>query len=358
MKTFIQMCNKTNKMQAGFSVVEMIVAVAVLAIVSGAVFALMRDSMKVASTTYEMTDAQESLRTAQEYLNRDLLNAGDALTSVSNILVPRTFVTNYLTVSPVDDPSRPGVTNLSILTSDNNTPAGTVIRNTNPVATVHSNPLTDRITMLQIDPTFTPIALSAPAINATGDRITIAAADVGRFTVGEIYFLSSAAGATFGTITSITATPQLVFANGDACGLNVSGNGGRIYTVSAGGTLPTSLMRVKIVHYYVTSGGLLMRRVLGVRGGGFSDSLIAEHVISLQFRYFLSLRDGSGNVVQPVEQLTDSTAQLALNQVEVTVSVETPHAIQNGSQQQLTMTTATSVRNMQFKGALQPTAGG
>jgi len=117
-------------------------------------------------------------------------------------------------------------------------------------------------------------------------------------------------------------------------------------------------MRVKIIHYYVTSGGLLMRRVLGVRGGGFSGSLIAEHVISLQFRYFLSLRDGGGNVVQPVEQLTDSTQQLALNQVEVTLSVETPHAIQNGTRQQLTMTTATSVRNMQFKGALQPTAGG
>ena len=99
-----------------------------------------------------------------------------------------------------------------------------------------------------------------------------------------------------------------------------------------------------------------MRRVLGVRGGGLTDSLIAEHVISLQFRYFLSLRDGNGNIVQPVEQLTDSTKQLALNQVEVTVSVETPHTIQNGTQPQLTMTTATSVRNMQFRGALQPTA--
>jgi type II secretory pathway pseudopilin PulG len=348
--------NRSITNQAGFSIIEMIVAGALLAIVGGAVFGLMRDSMKVASTTYEMTDAQEGLRTAQEYINRDLLNAGDALTSISSILVPRTFVTNYLTVSPVDNPSTPGVTNLSILTSDNNTPAGTTIRNTNPVATVHATPLTDRITMLQIDATFTPIALSAPAINAVGDRITIAAADVSRFRVGEIYFLSSSVGATFGTITNINATPQLVFANGDAYGLNLSGAGGRINTVSAGGTLPTSLMRVKIVHYYVTSGGLLMRRVLGVRGGGLTDSLIAEHVISLQFRYFLSLRDGNGNIVQPVEQLTDSTKQLALNQVEVTVSVETPHTIQNGTQPQLTMTTATSVRNMQFRGALQPTA--
>jgi len=350
--------NRNIVNQAGFSVIEMIVAVTLLAIVAGAVFGLMRDSMKVASTTYEMTDAQEALRTAQEYINRDLLNAGDALTSINNILVPQAFVTNYLTVSPVDNPSTPGVTNLSILTSDNDTPAGTTVRNTNPVATVHSNPLTDRITILQIDPTFTPIALAAGAINANGDQVTIAAADVSRFSVGELYFISSSVGATFGTITNITATPQLVFANGDAYGLNVSGNGGRINTVSAAGTLATSLMRVKIIHYYVTSGGLLMRRVLGVRGGGFSDSLIAEHVISLQFRYFLSLRDGGGNVVQPVEQLTDSTQQLALNQVEVTLSVETPHAIQNGTRQQLTMTTATSVRNMQFKGALQPTAGG
>jgi prepilin-type N-terminal cleavage/methylation domain-containing protein len=347
----------SSKSEQGFSVIEMIIAITLLAVIGGAVFALMRDSMKVASTTYELTDAQQSLRNAQEYINRDLMNAGDALTSINNIRVRQTFVTNYLTVSPVTNPSTPGLVNLAILTSDNNTPAGTIITSTSPVATTPSNPLSDRITILQIDPSFTPVALAASAINAAGSQITVAAADLARFRVGEVYFLSSSVGATFGTITSISGG-RLVFSSGDAYGLNTTGAGGQINTISAGGTLATSLMRVRIIHYYLTSTGLLMRRVFGVQGAGHTDSLIAEHVTSLQFRYFLSMRDAGGNVVQPVAQLTNSSQQFAINQVEVTVSVETPHAIQNRSQQQLSMTTSTSVRNMQFRGALQPSAGG
>jgi prepilin-type N-terminal cleavage/methylation domain-containing protein len=343
------------KSQSGFSMVEMIVAITVMAIVGGAVFALMRDSMKVASTTYEMTDAQQNLRTAQEYINRDLMNAGDALTSISNIRLPRDFVTSYLTTSPVDDPGPSGIANLSILTSDNDVAAGTLVLGTSPAVTVQSNPLTDRLTILQIDPSFTPIALAAGAINATGNQIAIA--DASKLKKNEVYFLTSSVGGTFGTITNINAVPKLIFNNGDALGLNITGVGGQIYTISAGGTLPTSLMRVKIIHYYVTSTGLLMRRVFGVKGATYTDSLIAEHVIGLQFRYFLSIREAGGNVAQPVEQLTSSEQQLSLSQVEVTVAVETPHQINSGSRQPLANTTSTSVRNMQFQRALQPQAG-
>lgn len=343
--------------QAGFSVVEMIIAVTIMAIIAGAVFALMRDSLRVASTTYELTDAQESLRTAQEYINRDLMNAGDALTSINNIKVPRNFVSNYLTVAPIDNPSTPGYVNLALLTSDNDAPAGTVVLGTAPVATLHSNPLADRITILQIDPTFTPVGLAATAINANGNQVTVTSTTPYR--VGEVYFLTSSVGGVFGTVTNLLSSPgRIVFNNGDTLGLNVTGLGGQINTISGNRTLPTSLMRVKIIHYYVTSAGLLMRRVFGVRGASYTDSLIAEHVIGLQFRYFLSLRDAGGNVVQPIEQLTNSTEQVAINQVEVSVAVETPHALQNGARQPLSMTTSTSVRNMQFKGALQPSAGG
>jgi hypothetical protein len=46
-----------------------------------------------------------------------------------------------------------------------------------------------------------------------------------------------------------------------------------------------------------------------------------------------------------------------VRQVEVTVTVETPHVLQNGQRPpNLSMTTSTSVRNMQFRQALQPKA--
>lgn len=351
------MKRRTRSGEAGFSLPELMVAMAVMALITGAVFALMRDSMKVGSTTYEMTDAQQSLRNAQEFVNRDLMNVGDGLNSITRILVPRAFVTNYLAVNPFDDPAKPGYVNLALINSDNNVPAGTVVKNSSPTVTVRSSPvLTDRITMLEIDNTFTPIPLAASAINASGSQITIAAADQSRFTAGEVYFLTSSAGATFGTLTSITAgaPPKLNFAAGDAFGLNVVGAGGMINTVSATSTLPTSLMRMQIIHYFINSNGLLIRRAFGVRGTGYRDSVVAEHVMSMQFRYFLALRSANGNIVQPVAQLTNSTQQLAVRQAEVTITTETPHAIATKQQQQLTMTTATTIRNMQFRQALQP----
>ncbi len=345
------------KNQAGFSIAELIVCMGVMAVITGAVFALMRDSMKVGSTTYEMTDAQQSLRNSQEFVNRDLINVGDGLNSVTRILVPRGFVTNYLAVSPFDDPSKPGYVNLALLNSDDSVPAGTLVKNPSPSVTVRSTPSpTDRITMLEMDNTFTPIPLAAAAINSSGSQITISSVDLSRFTSGEVYFLTSTKGATFGTITSITPGPpaKLNFAAGDTFGLNVTGTGGMINTVSSGGTLPTSLMRLQIIHYFVNSNGLLIRRAFGVKGLDFRDSVVAEHVRNMQFRYFLNLRGADGRIVQPVAQLNSSTQQLAVRQVEVTLSTETVHALSNKQQQQLTMTTSTSIRNMQFRQALQP----
>ncbi len=79
------------------------------------------------------------------------------------------------------------------------------------------------------------------------------------------------------------------------------GAGGQLDFVSAAATVPVSLSRMKMIHYYVNDNGLLMRRVFGVRNAPFNESMIAEHVVSLQFRYFLNMRDANGNVMQPLE---------------------------------------------------------
>lgn len=358
--------------QKGFSLLEMMVAMSVMLIVTAAIASLVKSSITIASSTYEMTDAQESLRTAQEFINRDLMSAGDGLRNMANIPVTKTFVSNYLAVTPIVDPALPStVTNLGILTTDNDVAANRIVYGqdpavaTSPLVYVRSSPvLTDRQTILQIDPDFTPIGLLAPAIDPTGTTITIADADRSRFTAGEVYFLTSSVGGTFGTVTSVTditgPNSTLTFAqgatNGDKFGLNVTGAGGRIYTISNGGALATSLQRMRIIHYYINSDGMLMRRVFGVKGAGFRESAIADHVVSVQFAYSLS-PDDNGNIVQPVTRLTTLAQQIAVRQVEVTVTVETPHTMQNGLRPpNLSMTTSTSVRNMQFRQALQPKA--
>lgn len=351
--------------QQGFSVVELLVAILVMLIVTGAIFTLLRDSMKTSTAALEMSDGQQTIRTAQEYINRDLINAGDGLNSINNIRVPENFVTNYLTLNPVTDPLTPGFLNLGLLTSDNNVLGNTVVPGTVPTLTVRAAPLlTDRISILQMErpEKFTPITLAADAIDTANGRTSVSPADINRFANGEIYFITSAAGGIFATVTDRegvgTPNPSIVFGPGDLFGLNSVGNGSQLDFITAGATLPTSICRMKLIHYYVNNNGLLMRRVFGVRNAGFNESVIAEHVMSLQFRYFLNLRDANGNVAQPEAQLTTSEQQVETRQVEVTVTIETPHALQNGQRQQITMTTSTSVRNMQFRRSLQPTAGG
>src|ERR1041384_2200312 len=101
-------------------------------------------------------------------------------------------------------------------------------------------------------------------------------------------------------------------------------------------------MRMRMIHYFVNENGLLVRRVLGVSGNGYVDSVIAEHVVNLQFRYFLNLFDDTGFVGQPVAQLSTEEEQAAVRQVEVTVTTETVHAVSNGKTQTISSTTTTS----------------
>ena len=334
---------------------ELMIVVCLLMIVLGSVLLLLKDSIKLTAVTYQMTDAQESLRTAQEYINRDLITAGDGLRNINTICLSANFVSNYVTKNNTGSACGTGLVNLPLIQSDNDLPATTTVTGTNPSVKVRSNPSkTDRITVLTIDPSFTPITLPPNAIVSSGATITVSAADFAKFNAGEIYFITSSAGATFGTITSKTTSTRILnFAASDTYALNKPGNGGPINIVSDGGTLPTTIMRMRMIHYFVNENGLLVRRVLGVGGGaGYVDSVIAEHVVNLQFRYFLNLFDDTGFVGQPVTQLITEEQQAAVRQVEVTVTTETVHPVINGKTQAISSTTTTSVRNLQFREAL------
>lgn len=340
--------------QSGFSIVEVLIVITVMLIVLTSVFGLMKSSVMLSLTTYEMTDAQESLRISQEFINRDLIEAGDGLKGINNICVRTNFVTNFLTKNSASNSCGTNMVTLPLVQSDNDVPANTPIALTS--LKVRSTPaLTDRINMLQRDSTFKSVTVAATAIPSSGATIAVSTADFPRFNIGEIYFITSAAGATFGTITGKDATAKtLSFATGDTYGLNNAVSGGPISMVSGGGTQAATIMRMRIIHYYVDENGLLTRRVFGVDGGnGYTDTVIAEHIIGLYFRYILD-SNGSSLAQQPVNQLTTPQQQTDVRQVEVTVIAETTHQLANGQRQPLSMTTTTSVRNLQFVEALQP----
>lgn len=345
-----------SRNQSGFSVLEMIVALGVMLVVMASVMSLCKDTFRISSTTYEMTEAQESLRTAQEYINRDLLMAGDGMRGLNNTCVRAAFVTNYLTRNPNNNACAPGLVTLPLLHSDNNVPAATAVIGAVPAASVRTTPApTDRLMFLQLDSSFTPIPVAANGVTGRGLNVRVGAGDFNRVNAGEIYFITSSLGSTFGTITGKNAgIATLIFGAGDAYGLNQPGANGPIDLVSGAGVGAASIMRMRIISYYVTNAGLLARRTFGVGGGlGFTDSVIAEHVRNLQLRYLLG-PDNNGVAQQPVDQLVTANQQSEVRGVEVTVTTETVHAVVNGNVQIISMTTSTGVRNLQFIESLQP----
>ncbi|HEX8180560.1 MAG TPA: hypothetical protein VF525_13515, partial [Pyrinomonadaceae bacterium] len=80
---------KNDHGQAGYSLIELLLAMSFMVVIMGVVFTFARDSMRTNVVTMEMTEAQESVRSAHEMLNRDLISAGDGLNGINNISLPR-----------------------------------------------------------------------------------------------------------------------------------------------------------------------------------------------------------------------------------------------------------------------------
>lgn len=348
--------------QAGFSIMELLIAMGVMTVIMGVAFALLGRSLHFANTTYHMTEAQQTLRTAHEIINRDLTTAGDGLRGMNTIRVPVAFVQDYLTRTPIVDSITPNYPNLGLMTSDDNVPGSIGVPQTNPSKTVLST--SDRTSMLVQDRSFAPVSLLAGRITYSGSttNIVVPTGSLSQFQGGEIYAVVSGSSVAFGVISSInTGSSTLVLNNGDLFGINQTGANSPIYTVgqinptTQASTTAATIIRLQIIHYFVTHDKLLVRRVFGVKGAPFVDSVIAEHVAGLQFRYFLSTRDANGFVSQPVAQLSLAN-QAGVRQVEATVTVETTRAVNNinsgnGGHQLISSTMATTVRNLQFREA-------
>jgi Cu/Ag efflux protein CusF len=358
---------------------EMMIALTTTLLVAAASFSLMRSSVKFANATYNVTEAEQSLRSAHEAVNRDLTTAGDGLRGIGTINAPTAFVSGYLTRTPVtcNDPAYPCV---GLVTSDNSIPASTAIPQANPAANFLSG--ADRISMIVRDTDFNlSNSVSVPAgklsVSGTSTKLVVnTTAEINLFHSGEIYALTSQNSAAFFVVSGVDVPNKTItVTNGDTYGINANSSTSPIYLTAAVSsttslsTVASSIMRLQLIQYFVTDTNLLMRRVFGVANAGFLDTVVAEHVTNMQFRFMTNLTDANGFVRQPFSNLSSSSEQTAVRQVETTLGVETLRAVNvvtnsnsastvcgdnpNGKQN-ICSTTSTTVRNLQFRTALSP----
>lgn len=348
--------------QGGYTLWELALTMTIMMIVLACAMRFMNESVSISHVTRELTEAQQNLRTAHEFIAADLLVAGDGM---ENIVYPRllkTFMEKYLTQAAVVDGTYSTLGVLGVITSDNQVASGTAvpIPSPSPSSKIQVQPATDRLTLIKIDKSFNKdigsIALASGAVTDNGKTLTFPAGmDMTQFKVGDIYFFSSSGASAFGSVTAITVSSRtLTFADSDRFGLNKVAADGPIQLV-AGGKAAT-LMRMQMIHYFIDKDKLLRRRVYGVSStGGYTDTVIAEHVADLQFRYILGQSSANGNVAAPATVLNTETLQKQVRQVEVTITAETAHNVANGTKQKITMTGTTAVRNMQFNNHLKMT---
>lgn len=361
---------------------ELLVATAVMLVILGAVLSQINSAIQVSNTTHGMTGAQQNLRFAHEFLNRDLVSAGDGLRGIGVIRVPEGFARSYLTRTPITDS---GNAILPITAADNDVPFPTAVLGAATATNVYQDIFdgvttqTDRISILMVDPSFAPISISDGNISGNGGTVSLNGAtepnppgadvviDDARFAArgfnaGEIYFLSSGNDAAFGIVTSInTGARQLMFedvADTIDLGMNITTATGPINLVDAS-TISTvvTMRRMRIVHYYINSDKLLVRRTFGVNrtssttpytianGYPYTEDVVAEHIVRLQFIYKL-------NDLTRLSSFATDTQQKAVREVEIDIGAETVRPVVNGARQRVTMTTNASVRNLQFRTSL------
>src|SRR5437016_5842418 len=261
-----------------------------MTVVVGASLALIGSSIKFAHSTYNMTDAEQGLRTAHEMINRDLVTAGDGMKGIGKITTPIAFVQNYLTRTPVLNGSDMTHGDVGLVTSDDNIPANIAVPQGSSAVNFQTG--SDRISMLVKDTSFPVVSVAAAKISQVGSNtnIVVLSGDINKFQVGEIYVIVSQ-DATFGLVSAVnTTTFNVTLTSGDAYSINQTGVTSPIYAAAQLdpttliSTQAVAIVRLQIVQYYVEASGLLHRRVFGIKAAGFADSIVAEHVTNLQDR--------------------------------------------------------------------------
>ncbi|MEW6129470.1 MAG: PilW family protein [Acidobacteriota bacterium] len=333
-KIFHQCHRGTNKLQTGFSVIELLVGLVIFAIVLGAVFGLLEVGRSGRLNTNMRAEALQNARIALNTVGRDIINSGVGYPNVG-ALVPDNEVATLFGGTADADTTLDFVT--PIYARDN---TGSV-----------NGTATDQITIAFIDDAFNnSISIPINGIASDGSQLTIQTS--GGYSnapcqVGDIYLIGGqTSAAALGMLTGKAGTDRLNFQSGaaDPLNLNQPGAGSAIKQIA----LPGSLQRITLAKYYVvdedgtgSNTGTLMRDVYG-GATGWTAQPLAFGVENFQVQYIM--KDGT------VADAPASDQMVNIRQVRVSITVRSPDIDPKTNQPFRTSLTATySARNLDYE---------
>jgi len=267
------------KREAGFSLLELLVATAILVIVVAVTLGALNDALHANEGVTLLADMMENLRAGMNYLVRDLVQAGEGI-PIGGITIPNNSAgaTCDNTAAPINRPAPPGLV-YTFTTCYTALPAVAPGPGLVPPVVPPAGAgqilirASDMISVLYVDNTvqwhnFPPInnannPTCGGTITAAGDSVTFdgkaacTPLPVGNLAVqpGDLMMFTNAAGNILQTVTGVNGQ-VLKFAAGDAFNLNGRNDpqGTILYIqqpINSGNYPPTSAIRVWLITYYI-----------------------------------------------------------------------------------------------------------
>lgn len=343
--------------QAGFTLLEMVVSIALFVIVTGLVWGALSIARAGRTAVNQEVELSKTMRVGLQLIGRDTYNAGYGYPLKSSVVLPDNRITSLLGIPNDFDTTRDTV---PPIISGNDLRTNSL--NENPAVR------TDQVTFLFKDSSFnpvgsipgkevsTPLSLNAATTNGSGiDEIIPVDGSNTRARVNDLYLITGNTGSTLGLATALSGTNKIQFANGDVLGINQTGSSGPIRGI----TIPASLHRVHMVTYFVTDDGILTRRKyvnapVQVPAVAFVDEPLVYGVENFQIQYIMdngSISDNPSAGADGMPGNADDEESLlqAVRQVRFTIHVrswETESA--TGKPFRTSMTSTFSTKNLGF----------
>jgi prepilin-type N-terminal cleavage/methylation domain-containing protein len=243
----------------GFSLVELIVSMAVSATVMAGVFSVMVSTQRSNNTVKQVTSMNNNLRVAMDLLVRDLIQAGQGLPAGMVVTVP-----SGNGALPI---VRPGPVGQNY-TFDETMPTISAVTVGPGLGPVINGQPSDMITILAADNAFDEVTLTALSdvamtVSNVADIDDAPDVDGDNLRVGDLLLFEKGSVSTLRYVTSVNGQ-TVQFNEGDPMNLNQSGaEDGTMaqYLAQApaevlnGGVLPSRVTRLRMISYYLETPG-------------------------------------------------------------------------------------------------------
>lgn len=341
--------NAASKNDGGFTMLEVLVAMTIFLVITGAIWGVMKAAMISRSTVNQQVQLAKNVRLALNIVGKDTYNAGYGYPLNSTVVLPDNRISAAIGVPNDFDTSRdtvpPIIAGNNIIVDTFNTTANTK---------------TDQITLLFKDSTFnvvngvsSTLDINAATTNGSGiDEIIPISGSNSVCRVNDIYLVYGNTGSTIGLATALSGTNKIQFSNGDLLGFNQTGSTGPLRGI----TLPASIMRVKMITYFVAADGTLTRREFAniTPAVAYVDEPLVYGVEDFQIKYIMddgTVNDNPSAGPDGIAGTADDvqTKLAAVRQIRYTVSVRSNELNSMGQPYRETMTSTFSTRNMGYE---------